>query len=95
MMEDVLFQANVGYSFGLRPHRLGLFPSQCGSSVLESVASKSCYSLPSYTVVGEQSFSDVGSVGFVYVLGKFGSYRPPIIPDTGTVVNQTETLNIQ
>ena len=62
-LEDVLLKANVGQPDVLRPHRAGQssYPSRCGSTVMESVASRSSYFLPTITEASEHVVVVVGS----------------------------------
>ena len=78
MLEDVLLKPNVGQSAGPRTHRAGdsPYPSRCGSTVMESVASPSSYSLPTITEAGENAMVRVGSIDNADDREQLVVYRP-------------------
>ena len=64
MLEDVLLRANVSQSAVPRLHRAGHspYPSRGVLTVMESVVSRSSYSLPTTTEAGKHSMVHVGSM---------------------------------
>ena len=58
--------------------------SRCGSTVVESVASRSHYSLPTIAEVGERLVAGFLSVGGFSEFGTLGCFGPAGSPRTGS-----------
>ena len=91
MLEEVLLKTRASQFAVSSPDDAGYLPylSQCGSTVFESVASKSSYSLPTIIEVGEQSFASTGSLWGRIEQRNLLDKRPSVIPGGNTSVQQT------